>query len=273
MIKSWVHPDTGRHLKFGRTQVIARAPSLKLARYLDMAALPPVPLSTDYRSKSEPFLHNILGNDQLGDCTAAGAFHLSANMLGAADNAIGYTAADAIAFYSASTGYVPGESWTDQGGNVPDVLNYWVQHGLMGDGSHKAAGWVTLDPTNKRELQVSVDYFGGCYLGLCLPDAWEPQSGFGDGFTWDVAGDPDPSNGHCIVAIDYLTGGLIVDTWGDLGLLTWAAVAKYCSASAGGEICGVVSHDALSQISGKSPTGLNGQQFVADFDSFFGATA
>jgi hypothetical protein len=204
------------------------------------------------------------------NCTAAGAFHLGANILGLAGKSVPFTADEAVEFYSGSTGYVPGESWTDQGGNEPDVLNYWRAHGLVG-GQHKISGWVQVDAGNQRELQVGVYLFGGLYLGLCLPDAYEPTGDFNNGFLWDVEGDSDPSNGHCIVALGYSRTGLIVDTWGYLGTLTWAAVAKYCSSDSNGMINAVVSPDIIESVTRKSPSGLYFSQLLADFDHFFGA--
>ena len=54
------------------------------------------------------------------------------------------------------------------------------------------------------------------------------------------------------------------------GLLTDAAIAKYCDQSAGGDLYTVVSQDSLNQSTGKAPNGFDWSQLVADFDSMGG---
>src|SRR5271170_105964 len=59
---------------------------------------------------------DILGNNYLGNCTAAGACHGIEAVTYAAGNAVTCTEDTAVKFYSLSTGYVPGNPSTDQGG-------------------------------------------------------------------------------------------------------------------------------------------------------------
>ena len=75
-------------------------------------------------------------------------------------------------------------------------------------------------------------------LGVELPAAWVAKSEPSEKrlTVWDVAGDPDPvENGrkHCIVAYGYNAQGVLIDTWGMFGTITWAALAKYCSGESG----------------------------------------
>ena len=71
----------------------------------------------------------LLGNDVLGDCTSAGiGNHIRAtSALGGFQTDI--TTAQAVAFYSLSTGYVPGNPGTDNGGVEVDVLTTALRDG------------------------------------------------------------------------------------------------------------------------------------------------
>ncbi len=90
------------------------------------------------------------------------------------------------------------------------------------------------------------------------------------GFVWDVAGDPDPQNGHCVVGVGYTAAGITIDTRGMTGLMTNAAVAKYPTQASGGELYTVVSMDAIGKATEKAPSGFDWSQLVADFDSMGG---
>lgn len=78
-MKTIVHPTTGRSFKLGR-RPIARCPRLSLRNYL-LKSFPTAPAFVDYSAAPAAFLAEILGNDMLGDCTAAGAFHVGGTLL------------------------------------------------------------------------------------------------------------------------------------------------------------------------------------------------
>jgi hypothetical protein len=264
------HPTTGKQFKMGRRRPIARGPRFSLENYLMRDLLPP-PISIDYwQSAGAPaFLTEILGNDTLGDCTAAGAFHIGGVLLAGAGSAIPYTTQNVIAFYSATTGYVPGDESTDQGGDEQTVLNYWQQTGLL-PSQHRIAGWLGVNAADSIEVKTAVWLMENVYFGVELPDAWINPMPLGSGFVWDVAGDPDPNNGHCFVGLGYDAQGVQIDTWGMIGTVTWAAIAKYSSTAGSGELYTVVGPDGISKASGKAPNGFDWSQLVADFDSMGG---
>ena len=217
--------------------------------------------------KPAAFLSQILGNDLLGDCTSAGAFHVAGTLLANADQAINYTRADAIAFYSATTGYVPGDESTDQGGDEQTVLNWWQTKGLLADGSHKIDGWVAVDGTNAEEAKAALWLFENLYFGVELPDGWISPMPSASGFTWDVAGPANPDNGHCFSGEAYNANGVLVDTWGMLGTVTWAAVAEYAATAGSGELYAVLGPDAINKATAKAPNGLDASQLLADMES------
>ena len=101
----------------------------------------------------------------------------------------------------------------------------------------------------------------------------QPDLPSASGFIWDVAGAPDPNNGHCVVGVGYTAAGITIDTWGMTGLMTNAAVAKYPTQASGGELYTVVSMDAIGKANEKAPSGFDWSQLVADFDSMGGNVA
>ena len=61
------------------------------------------------------------------------------------------------------------------------------------------------------------------------------------------------------------------DTWGMTGLMTDAAIAKYATQSANGELYTVVSQDGMDKATQKAPNGFDWSQLTADFDSMGGS--
>lgn len=114
-------------MKLGKAPVKKDKRNLKLAKYLLSKNLPTLP-SDYYYSKDIPDNSwGMMANDTVGDCTVAAAGH--AIMSVTDDNKKIYypSTADIIGAYSAVSGYVPGEPWTDNGAACLDVLNYWRQ--------------------------------------------------------------------------------------------------------------------------------------------------
>lgn len=267
-VKTIAHPDGVRTFHLGRRRPAER-PRLKLRDYLrGEAALPPAP-SCDYGPAAGSVLDEVLCNDRLGCCTASGAFHVDGVLLGNAGTPTSWSDDQVIAFYE-RFGYAPGDPSTDQGADERDVLNSWAKLGLLADGSHAIAGWLSVDGTNVDECRQAVYLFENLYFGAELPDAWVNPMPSGSGFTWDVAGDADPENGHCFVGYGSQDGGILIDTWGMRGLITDAAVAQYAAGNLAGELYAVASKDALNRATQRAPGGLDWAALVADFDAMGG---
>ena len=267
-LKVLSHPITGQKFKMGRRRPIARGPRFSLKNYL-MRDMPPPPASIDYSASAAAFLSQILGNDTLGDCTAAGAFHTGGVLLGNASAPIPYTTDNVIAFYSATTGYIPGDEATDQGGDEQTVLNYWRQTGLLPN-QHQIAGWLGVNGADQTEVMTAVWLMENVYFGVELPDEWINPFPSASGFIWDVAGDPDQNNGHCFVGVGYNAQGVQIDTWGMIGTITWAAIAKYATTEGQGELYTVLGPDGIAKATAKAPSGFDWSQLAADFDSMGG---
>lgn len=268
-MKSVFAPHLGRHVKFGRKRPVATAathpPLFKSVRAYLGASLPDPPAKVDFYSGPRVALGDVLANDSLGDCTAAGACHLVESITAASGSPAVLTREQAIAFYSLSTGYNPSDPSTDQGGDEIQVLTTWRDRGLDGKGLHAIKGWLSVDPTDAKLVATCNWLFGGLYFGVELPDAWTNPFPSGDGFTWDV-GAPDENQGHCFVGVGSDSRGIQIDTWGLVGTITYDAIAKLCAPSAYGNLFAILTDEIIDKAKGLAPSGMNWAQLVADFD-------
>ena len=64
--------------------------------------------------------------------------------------------------------------------------------------------------------------------------------------------------------------GLIVDSWGYLGTITWKAIAQFCASAAGGNLFAILTPEIVNQASQKSPSGFDYTALLADLDGFGG---
>lgn len=208
-------------------------------------------------------LADPLGNTKLGDCTSAGPCHYVEAVTNAAGSPVVLSEDDAVGFYSQSTGYVVGDSSTDQGGDIPTVLESWRMKGI--GGKHQIAGWfdVSLDE-DPRVLRWLVYTFGGLIAGACLPDPWLNVPG--SGFRWDVAA-PDPNNGHCYPLLGAVGTDFPVISWGLRGLQSQAATSSLDAQAAGGELFAVVTKESLNKLTGLGLSGIDYDCMIAEFDS------
>jgi hypothetical protein len=265
--KTHVLPS-GQHVRFGRKRSVAPRPKMGLAMFLVAAALPTPPPSCDFRSKASGPLAQMYLNDQLGDCVIACGAHLCGVMTGNAGAApFVATKAQILAQYEAIGNYVPGDPSTDQGCNEQDALDYWGHVGLP-DGT-KLLGNLSVDATNKTQVMQAMWLFENLVFGIELPDAWIANGPNGSGFVWDVAGPADPSNGHCVLGVGYNAQGVIISTWGMTGVITWAAVAKYCR-SAVGELHVALAAEQLAKGQTLAPNGVDWSALISYFDALGG---
>ena len=224
-------PSLGRMIAFGRRHPVALGPRLKMSRYL-LGSLPAPPASCDWTAAALEALRQMYGNDVLGDCVIAAGYHIEGVETGNAGDMFIATEAQIEKDYGAIGGYVPGDPSTDQGCDEVTAMNWWAANGFAD--KVKPLGWISVDPTNKTEVMQALYLFENCMFGIDLPDAWVNPMPSASGFTWDAAGSPDPENGHGFNGAGYDSAGVKICTWGMLGKITWAAIAKYAAQSADG---------------------------------------
>ena len=268
-IKEVFAPHLNRPVKLGRLPRVAGKQRLHLSDFISHAMLPPPPPSCDYWPKAASVLTDIYGNDTLGDCVVAGGYHVLGVEIG---NATGVpfhaTKAQIVKDYSAIGGYVPGKPSTDNGCNEETAFEYWKKHGFA-NGS-KILGTISINASNKADIQAACYLFENLFFGVGLPDAWIEPFPSGPGFVWGVHGHANPNNGHCFIATGYGPSGVTIDSWGLKGVVTYDAVAAYAGPSAGGEIYAVITPDQLLKGQQKAPNGLAWGDLIAAFNALGG---
>ena len=243
-------PGRSFQVKMGRTRSPNPTPRLKLKNYLNLKALPSIPDQVSYATNAMALqaLRMIYLNNQLGCCVISGGLHTKGVVSGNAGALKVFADQQVIQQYSAIGGYVPGDPSTDQGCNESDAIDYWLSTGFP-DGM-KLAGALSVDATDIETVRAVIYIFENVLYGMELPDKWVNPTPSQDGFIWDVAGPPDPENGHCVGGYGYGNGYIQIATWGMLGWITDAATKKYATPSAGGELHVLLSPDIISRATG-----------------------
>jgi hypothetical protein len=254
-------------ITFGRVRGNLGFHAIKFGDYLRLDVnnrLPKHPPNVDFTPKAIKGLDNVYLNDNIGDCTIAGPAHLINIFLANAKKDINiFSSQQILNLYSSITGYNPNDPKTDQGADLSTVLDYWRTKGFTS--SHKIVGYLKINGADIDEVRAALYLFEGLYLGLELPDEYINPFPTNSGFVWDVAGDPDPDNGHCIVAGGYDTQTITIATWGLIGHMTNAAFTKYFSTQNNGEVYAVLTQDVLNKATKKNPDGLDWEQLQSDF--------
>ena len=257
----FIHPVVGP-LKLGRKLPSPHARRVRFGSFIKAAELPTPPVETSYSPIAQPCLDQILLNSTLSCCTTSTSMHIAGLILGNAGTPIKFSNAQVQAFYSLSTGYQPGHPDTDNGGDEITVLDCWRKNGLEKH-LHGIAGHLSVDGANVVQTKTALSTFGNLYFGASLPDAWLSAP---NGITLDATDAPNMNNGHAFAGVNYDEIGVWCVLWGGIKVrLTWAAVARYTSSAAGGELHAVVSPDAILRASKKDSHGFDWATLVSVF--------
>ncbi len=272
-MRTFRHPETQKTFVIGsrkrpNPERVRRA--LRMNMYA-VAAPPLPPARTFYGNGAAASLANIFGNDIEGDCTCAAVSHTEGIFTANAGGPIFIpTLAEVNAMYSRCEG-PPGFPAIDEGCDEITVLDDYKTNGLAG---HKAVNWMRVDATDIRQCQTALWLFENLYLTIELPDEWITPFPSADGFVWNIAGAPDPQNGHAIISTDYNFTApgypkFEIATWGMRGRLTPGALMKYFTSAAGGGCYTILSQESINKAKGRAPNGLNWAQLQADFAAGF----
>lgn len=241
---------------------------------LNLASWPATPSSTSYGAiaSAQPVLTDVLGNDQLGDCTEADNYHRQALRQAASGGTVFHpTLAQVIATYSRDGGYVPGDPSTDQGCDELTVLRNAKRLGITnGSAADKITGYVVIDPTNVALVRKCVSAFVGASICMGLPDVWIDPFPAAPGWTWDVPSGgfvPNPQNGHCFTLADQDETALECWSWAMRFTLTYDALAAGASDNNGGGLYVILDQEILDRVSQAAPDGLDWACLQKDFDS------
>jgi hypothetical protein len=263
MAKQIITPD-GRRFCLGRNRPVAPVrPHLKYRALKDAGVLPTVtvPDSTNFSAAAGLSLANIYGNDTLGDCVIAAMLHLrGVSSASATGTPVLFTPAQTIQLYGAIGGYNPADPSTDQGCDENEATAYGVATGFP-DGV-KWQRVVSVDATDYAEVREA-QYLFGLLFGWELPDAYVAKMPQASGFTWDIAGDPDPSNGHGFAGVDLAPNGVVISTWGMTGTVTEDAIAEYGWTANNGQLFAVLSPDSINNATQRSAAGYDPSDLLA----------
>jgi len=274
-IKTIKH-ENGNTFRLGRTRPAPHF-RLQLEKYLKpgwaalggVIPLPPPPPTIDYTLRAQAALAEMYHNNTLGDCVIAGMAHAEGVLTGnaSAEGPFVFTDKEILSAYTLVGGYEPGHPETDNGCDEVTAMEHWQKVGMWEGGKNWARifGWMGVKATDTHQVKAAMWLFENLIFGLELPDEWLDPSPSSSGFTWDVAGESNPQNGHCVVGVGYNAHGVLISTWGMIGLMTWEAVAKYAVQSAGGDLYAVISKDGVARASGKGASGMDWAQLLDDF--------
>ena len=200
----------------------------KFATLFDASALPTPPVVFGRTSYFPEDGWGMLANDQVGNCVVAGGMH-ETMLLGAlgGHGAPRFTDGDALADYSAITGYVPGHDDTDNGTDMVDAAHYRQRTGLIDAAGrrHKIDGFVSLHAGDVEEVVLAAYLFGVIGLGADLPTNADDQ--FDAEQPWSLTPHPGHGGGHYFSCVGRNhEGNLLVVTWGRLHAVEPAWLAE-----------------------------------------------
>ncbi len=179
------------------------------------------PESVDWYSKVTDW--GMLGNDNAGDCTFAGDGHIALQQSTYGGKPVAITTAEAIAAYSAVTGYDPsardasGQNPTDKGTTIQKALEYFRVTGFAG---FKISAYGKVQTSNHTAVKRAIDEFGALSIGMNLPNTALGQ--FDNGEPFDVVKGSQSDGGHCMAVFGYDAKFVYVVTWGKICRMTWA---------------------------------------------------
>jgi len=251
-----------RNIRFkgGRLPAEPARPHLKFGTYLS-PELPAPPVSADWLSPVPVADWGVLGNADYGDCTCAGVGHKRiGDVFVNQGRVLKVTDKDALALYSAVTGFDPNDPATDQGAVCQDVLDYWRKNGFLGE---KIVAFAKVDLSNETEVKQAIALFGQIYCGMDFPGSAMDQ--FNAGKPWDVVKGARIEGGHCVTIGAFDENGLGAVTWGAVQRMTWRFFKKYYR-----EGWVLVTEDMIDPKTGKDIAGYDFYTLGQDFSSLTG---
>lgn len=217
-----IHPSK---LRFGKREARHDHRVPRLSKHAP--GLPAPPLQSNWYADIGAW--EMLGNDLVGDCVEAAILHQILQITSYVSPGLAPlpTQAEALAFYSAATGYDPtktdadGNNPTDQGSYVlgpGGVLDYWLKTGVVCGGVlNKPSAFMQITRPNPIEWMQAINTFGSVLLGIQLPEAIVSGDTVPD--VWSTSSGP-VAGGHEIIAVGYDS---TVPTEVRFNIISWGA--------------------------------------------------
>ena len=238
--------------KLGRNPSPPDPRTLKLADFVNLSTLPTVPSAFDWSMKDGvPLVYPMLGNDRFGDCVFASACHQIGTWTGNTGAQQVATEEDALAAYSAFTGFDPSDPSTDQGANMLETAKAWLKRPIFG---HRPAAFVNVDTKRPDLVAAACNLFGGLWTGWSLPTAWQGADEWRTGPSTSGQWAPGSWGGHAVELTLVSPAMLGVKTWGQHMGVVPRALATYCD-----EAIALISRDTwLTLVGNRCPAGVDG---------------
>lgn len=219
---------------------------------------PQPPAFVDWLSKVREW--GMLGNDRVGDCTAAGAAHvaMAVDRYGQ-DRDLAISDADVLNMYSAISGYTPADPNTDVGATLQDACNYWHKTGIAGN---TIAAYAWLNAQDLDLVRACIAIFGAVYTGFNFPASAMAQ--FNAGKPWTLVNRTRIEGGHCVPIGAYDADSFTCVTWGRTQKMDVAFFRRYFD-----EVIVPVDLDWL-RAAGTSPAGLDVATLNSDYQALTG---
>jgi len=197
----------------------------------------------------------MFSNDQIGCCVVASIAHTLMNVTAHTGEVVVPTDQEVIEFYSAISGYVPGDEATDNGAAITDGLAHWQSVGISG---HKILGWAQIDVTNHTQVMLGNYIFGGVDIGFNVPQfAMEEVADMSD---WTMMqADTNIIGGHSVPVMAHGNKGCACITWAKIQRMSWDFFSAYCDEG----YC-IITEDWLRQADGLTPSGFDLDALKAD---------
>ena len=232
---------------------------LQLSKYTSKLAAPPAKVYWEY--KVPPGEWEMLGNDTVGDCEIARLLHIIMSASAHTGKMLVPTVAEALAVYSAITGYDPsqtqpdGSNPTDTGCNSDDVFNYWQKTGIsIGGVIHKIAGWVQIGST-AAAIKQAIWLFGAASIDIQVFQSMMDQTNAKQ--AWDNP-TGDSLGYHAVPGMGFGAAGLTVITWAMLQQMGWPICLQIMQGA-----YAVITPEWIAQ-NGKTPNGFDLAALRAD---------
>jgi hypothetical protein len=245
--------------KFGRKHHTVDERDLRCTAYRK-AALPSHPAQFGHESLIGVDAWGMLGNNTVGDCVQAAADHEEELWSAEGSTEAVFTDANALADYSAETGYNPNNPDSDQGTEIRVSLKYRQKTGMIDAGGkrHKIDAYLALNLDVDEALEAAY-IFSAVEIGLDFPQSAMDQLNAGQ--PWDLTNPDRKKNpiigGHDVTIVGFDGTYILIVTWGILWKMTLAFFKAYCE-----EAWALLSEGFLK--SGKSPEGFDLTTLDAD---------
>jgi hypothetical protein len=211
----------------------------------------------------------MLGNDDVGDCVIANAFHQDSVWLQKTSKIVNVdTTENALRCYSEATGYVQGDETTDQGTDMQAFIRYWATTGIpvgTDGGRRKIIAGVETDPRHLDDLQLATFECGGASIGVMLrknilPELTDPPD------VWDFDPNAEEAGLHCVTLTGRKTSQKL---W---PIISWGQNGKYFVTDNFLQNClsmsfGIISGEFVNGYTGKTPLGLGLDEWQARMEA------